>query len=138
VNAPFFLFTTAGTPQRLFGQAAIGGPNCVIFAGCRVVVHIHGGVGVITARLQQQNKVGILVQRVVGTRRVNGRRVPRLKRVGRVPLGKHRAGRLNLRWNLRVNHKQLRPRARYLITLRALDRVGRVLGVTKPVIVRLH
>jgi hypothetical protein len=138
VNALFFLFTTAGTPQRLFGQAAIGGPNCVIFANCQVAVHIRDGAAEITARLRQQNTVGILVQRVVGTRRVNGRRVPRLKRVGRVPLGKHRAGRLKLHWNLRVNHKQLRPRARYLITLRALDRKGHVLGITKPVIIRVH
>jgi hypothetical protein len=138
VNAPFFLFTTSGSPQRLFGQAAIGGPNCVIFANCQVAVHLHDGTARIAARLRQKNTVGILVQRVVGTRRVNGRRVPRLKRIGRVPLGKHRAGRLKLHWNLRVNHRQLRPRARYLITLRALDRKGRVLGITKPVIIRVH
>jgi hypothetical protein len=138
VNSPFFLFTTAGSPQRLFGQAAIGGPNCVIFAGCKLAVHVHNGAARIVARLRQRNRVGILVQRVVGTRRVHGRRVPRLKNVGRVPLGKHRSGRLNLQWNLRVNGRQLRPRARYQITLRALDLKRRVLGTTKPATIVLH
>ena len=40
VNAPFFTFTTAGSPQRLFSQAAIGGPNCVLFKHCVVAVNV--------------------------------------------------------------------------------------------------
>jgi hypothetical protein len=137
VNSPFFTFTTAGSPQRLFAQAAIGGPNCVIFARCRLRVTVHAGAATIVSRLRQRNTVGILVQRIVGTRKVHGKRVPRLHRVGRVPLGRHRKGSVRLHWNLRVNGHRLR-RGRYQIVLRALDRHRRVLGITKPVTVRIR
>jgi hypothetical protein len=137
VNAPFFTFTSAGSPQRLFAQAAIGGPNCVIFKACRLRVTVRHGAATIVSRLRQRNTVGILVQRIVGTRKVHGRRVPRLHRVGRVPLGRHRKGDLRLRWNLRVNGHRLRG-GRYRIVLRALDRHRRVLGITKPVTVRIR
>src|SRR4029078_12483796 len=33
VNSPFYTFTTAGSPQRLFAQAAIGRPDRVAFKG---------------------------------------------------------------------------------------------------------
>jgi len=137
VNAPFFLFTTAGSPQRLFGQAAFGGPNCVIFNGCKLVVQIHHGYGRIIARLRQRNRVGILVERVTGSKRVHGRRVLRVRSVGRVPLGNHKSGRLRLRWSLRVKGKRLRH-GRYRITLRALDRKHNVIGTTRATIVRIR
>ena len=54
LNAPFFLFTTAGSPQRLFGQATVGGPNCAIFTSCKLVVHIRHGRAKIIARLRQR------------------------------------------------------------------------------------
>jgi hypothetical protein len=127
VNAPFFTFTQSGTPQALFAQAAIGGPNCVLFAKCRLVVKIRHHVAHIRARLRQRNTVGILVQRVSGHR---------LKRVGKVPLGKHRKGGLNIRWKLRVNGRTLRP-GRYQVTLRALDKHKRVLGLSTPVKIRI-
>jgi hypothetical protein len=128
VNAPFFTFTQSGTPQALFAQAAIGGPNCVLFAKCRLVVRIRHAIAHIIARLRQGHPVGILVKRVVGHH---------LKRVGKVPLGAHHKGRLNLRWNLRVNGRKL-PRGRFQITLRALDRHKHVLGLSKPVKVRVR
>jgi len=128
VNAPFFTFTQSGTPQKLFAQAAIGGPNCVLFAKCRLVVKIRHAIAHIIARLRQGHPVGILVKRVVGHH---------LKRVGKVPLGAHHKGRLNLRWNLRVNGRKL-PRGRFQVTLRALDRHKHVLGLSKPVKVRVR
>jgi len=127
VNAPFFTFTQSGTPQKLFAQAATGGPNCVLFFKCHLVVKIKHKIAHIRARLQQRHPVGILVQRVSGHH---------LKRVGKVPLGTHRRGKLNLRWNLRVNGHKLRP-GRYVITLRALDGHKHVLGLSKRVRIRI-
>jgi hypothetical protein len=133
VNAPFELFTTADSPQRLFGQAVIGGLNCILFPGCRLAVVPQGTGAVIESSLGQSNSVGILVQRVVRTKRVHGKRVLVVRAVGRVPLGRHHKGRVKIRWNLKVNGHRLAP-GRYLITLRALDRHNDVLGTTKSVI----
>ena len=129
LNAPFFTFTTAGSPQRLFAQAATEGPNCVIFAHCRVEVRIRHGVARILANLRHRQRVGILVQRVLSHHR--------LKTVGRVPLGSHHKGALHRRWNLRVNGKRLH-KGRYRITLRALDSHKNVLGLTRPVTIRVR
>jgi hypothetical protein len=63
--------------------------------------------------------------------------VPVLKRVGKVPLGKHHRGRVRIHWNLKVNGHRLR-RGRYLITLRGFDRHKILLGTTKPVIFRVR
>jgi hypothetical protein len=133
INSPFMTFTTATSPQSLFGQAIIGGPNCVLFPGCNLAVVGSGAGAVIQAGLGQSNTVGILVQRIVRTKRVHGRRVLVLAAVGRVPLGHHRTGKLRIRWNLKVNGRRLK-KGRYLITLRALDSHRNVLGLTTPVI----
>ena len=136
VNAPFLLFTTADSPQRLFGQAVIGGPNCVLFTSCNVGVVSQGAGAVIQGTLGQSNSIGILVQRVVGIKKVHGTRTLVVRNVGRVPLGRHHKGKVTIHWNLKVNGYRLRP-GRYLITLRALDRHGNVLGVTKSVVFRV-
>jgi hypothetical protein len=133
VNAPFELFTTADSPQRLFGQAVIGGLNCILFPGCRLALAAQGTGAVIESSLGQSNTVGILVQRVLRSKRVHGKKVFVLRSVGRVPLGHHHRGRVKIRWNLRVNGHRLAP-GRYLITLRALDRHRNVLGTTKSVV----
>ena len=125
LNAPFLTFTTAGSPQKLFAQAATEGPNCVIFAKCKFRVKIKHGVATLIAKLRHKQGVGILVQRASG------------KKVGRVPLGKHGKGKLRLRWNLRVNGKKLHA-GRYRITLRAVDKHKRVLGLTKTVKIRVR
>ena len=137
VNAPFFTFTTAGSPQRLFAQAAIGGPNCVLFKHCGVVVNVSSNQATIVSTLRQQNTVGILVKRVVGHHRVHGRRVATLRRVGRVPLGAHHRGKVRLRWALKVNGKRLEP-GHYQVTLRAIGKHRQVLGITKPVTIRVR
>jgi hypothetical protein len=70
-------------------------------------------------------------------KRVHGRKVPVLKRVGRVPLGKHHRGQVRIHWNLKVNGHRL-GRGRYLITLRGFDSHHNLLGTTKPVIFTVH
>jgi hypothetical protein len=131
VNAPIATFTTAGQPQRLFGQAVIGGPNNVLFPGCKLAVVPSSDGADIESSLTSSQTVGILVQRIVGSKRVHGTRVPVLRPVGRVPLGHHHAGHLKIHWNLKVNGHRL-VRGRYLIILRALDRHRTVLGTTNP------
>jgi hypothetical protein len=128
VNAPFYTFTTAGSPQRLFAQSAIGGPNCVIFYACHVSVPVHHGIAHIIAKLRKRLTVGILVERVHGHR---------VSPVGRVPLGSHHKGSLDLRWNLKVNGHRLK-RGKYRVTLRALDSHRNILGVTKPVTISVR
>lgn len=128
LNAPFFTFTTAGSPQRLFAQASTEGPNCVIFFRCRLHVRINHHTAAIIAQIRRLQRVGILVQRVSGKH---------VKTIGRVPLGKHAKGHLRLRWNLRVNGKKLHA-GRYRVTLRALDKKKNVLGLTRPVTIRVR
>ena len=65
--------------------------------------------------------IGIFVVRVTGKRKLLGRTVPKIKQVGRVPLGKTRKGRNLFRWNGKVNGRRLKP-GTYLLTFRALRR----------------
>jgi hypothetical protein len=81
--------------------------------------------------------VGILVQRILRFTHVHGKRVPVLKLVGRVPLGKHRQGHVRIHWSLKVNGHRL-GRGKYLITLRGFDRRQILLGTTKPVVVTVR
>jgi hypothetical protein len=131
VNAPFFLFTTADSPQRLFAQAVGGGISCALFPGCTVNVTQTGNGAVISSQLSQNDTVGILVQRIVRFTRIHGKQVPVLQTIGKVPLGTRRHGRLRIRWNLQVNNHRL-GRGKYLITLRGFDRNHVLLGTTKP------
>ncbi len=122
VNAAFDTFTTAGSPQRLFSQALTGGPNCVLFYQCHIVVKIHHHKAKIIVRLRKAGFFGIIVDKV-GKHGV--------KRVGRVPLGTHPRSTLHLAWDLKVNGKRL-PAGHYRVTGRALDKKGKVLGLTAP------
>jgi hypothetical protein len=123
VNAAFDTFTTAGSPQRLFSQALTGGPNCVLFYQCHIVVKVHHHKAKIIVRLRKGSRFGIIVDKV-------GKHG--LKRVGRVPLGTHPRSTLHLAWDLKVNGKRL-PAGHYRVTGRALDKKGKVLGLTTPV-----
>jgi hypothetical protein len=131
VNAPFFLFTTADSPQRLFGQAIVGAVSCALFPGCTVNVAQTGTGAVISSQLGQDDAVGILVQRIVRFTRVHGQRVPVLHRIGKVPLGAQRHGRLRINWDLKVNGHRL-GRGTYLITLRGFDQNHILLGTSRP------
>jgi hypothetical protein len=137
VNAPFDLFTTADSPQRLFGQAVIGGINCILFPGCRLSLTPQGSGVAINSSLGQSNNVGILVQRVIRTKRVHGKKVLVLRKVGRVPLGLHHKGRVKIHWDLKVNGHLLKA-GRYAVTLRALDKHRNVLGTTKTVVIAVR
>jgi hypothetical protein len=53
----------------------------------------------------------------------------RLVKIGVVDVGRHRAGRSQLHWNLRVNGRPLGP-GRYQVTLHALN--GNILSVPAP------
>jgi hypothetical protein len=132
VNAPFGTFTTAGQPQRLLSQAFIGGPNNVLFPGCKVAVVPTGNGADIDSTLNSGQTVGILVQRIVGFKHVHGVKVPVLRAVGRVPLGHHHSGHLKIHWDLKVNGHRL-GKGTYQILLRSLDRHRNVLGTTNPV-----
>ena len=129
VNAPFDTFTTAGSPQRLFSQALTGGPNCVLFYQCKLVIIIHHHHAELLFKLRKAGRFGIIVDRKVGK---HG-----LKRVGRVPLGTHPRSTLKLGWDLKVNGKRLHA-GHYRITGRALDKKGKVVGLTKPDDIVIH
>jgi hypothetical protein len=131
VNAPFFLLTPAESPQRLFAQAIVGGVSCALFPGCSVSVTAAGNGAVISSQLSQDDTVGILVQRIVGSTHVNGKQVPVVRVVGKVPLGRQHRGRVRIRWDLKVTGQRL-SRGKYLITLRGFDRNRTLLGATKP------
>jgi len=137
VNAPFFLFTTSGSPQRLFSQAIVGGISCSLFPGCTVSITQSGTGAVIASQLHQNDTVGILVQRIVRFTHVHGKRVPVLKLIGRVPLGPRHRGHVRIHWDLKVGGHRLN-RGRYLITLRGFDRNHLLLGTTKPAIVTIR
>jgi DNA-binding beta-propeller fold protein YncE len=115
------------------GPAAIRFRCRVVIEGCIVAMTPVSGGGttngvIITATLVRAAPVGILVQRVVGGR---------LVRVGRVPFGLKRTGRLKVDWNLRVNRHRLR-KGRYQITLRMFDRHNHLIALahTVPITVR--
>jgi WD40-like Beta Propeller Repeat len=80
--------------------------------------------------------VGIIIARIVGTRRLLGRRIPRIRQVGRVPLGRATSRRPRFRWNARVNGRRLAAGS-YLLTFRALNRRGRVLSTSRSIRFRL-
>ena len=71
-----------------------------------------------TTRIQT---IGIFVVRVTGKRKLLGLTVPKIKQVGRVPLGRTRKGGNLFHWNGKVNGRRLKP-GTYLLTFRALRR----------------
>jgi uncharacterized delta-60 repeat protein len=83
-------------------------------SGAFVITSDHGAGG---------PSMGILVQRLV-----HGKPV----KVGRVPFGPQRLGRVRLHWNLKVAGRPLQPGI-YLITVRALDRHGNVVALSNPI-----
>jgi hypothetical protein len=80
--------------------------------------------------------IGILVQRVVGKKRLFGRTVPKLRLVGRVPLGRFSKRKGKVRWDLRVDGKRLKP-GRYQVTVRAVTKKLAVRDFGRPRIIRV-
>ncbi len=93
--------------------------------------------GLVSVQLLTQAGIGILVQRVVGHTRVLGRRAPRLRLIGRVPLGQFPRGRARIHWNRKVHGRRLAP-GTYQITVRALARNGRVEDLGRPQQIRIR
>ncbi len=91
--------------------------------------------GTIGFDLQLPSGIGILVQRVVGHQKLLGKTAPKLRLVGRVPLGKFSKGRGHVRWDGRVNGRRL-PRGTYQVTVRAVSPKGDVLDFGTPHIVK--
>jgi hypothetical protein len=82
-------------------------------------------------------QVGIfVVRRKGGKHTVLGVKEPRIKAIGRVPLGATRRGRNHLEWDGRVNGRRLRP-GRYLLTFRLL-RHGAVTATSKSIPFRVR
>jgi WD40-like Beta Propeller Repeat len=93
--------------------------------------------GTVNVSLAATVPIGLLVRRVVGHHRLLGRRVPRLRTVGRIPLGKFRRGRHKIHFRPRVHGHRLRP-GRYQFAVRALTRRGKVRDLGKPRILRVR
>jgi hypothetical protein len=122
---------TAGPDGNLWFTEAEGneiGVVCIVLA-CHTHIKILQGpaVGLLATTLDRAVRVGILVERIVGTKHI---------RIGRVPFGFHHTGRLRIRWDLRVNGRKL-PQGRYLVTLRALDNDNRVTARALPITIQI-
>ena len=88
-------------------------------AACRARLASVTTPPLLTPRLSTPSAIGIFIARVTGKRKLLGRTVPRVRVVGKVPLGRAKKGRNRKRWNGRVNGKRLR-RGTYLLTYRSL------------------
>jgi hypothetical protein len=131
VNPPVDIGAEAPSPQTRAFQDSWGGLSLaesssldlpVVTCGTSCLSSLQ--TALLTPKLSTTIKaqtVGIFVARVTGTRKLLGRRVPRIKPVGRVPLGRTRKGTNRFRWNRKVNGRRLKP-GRYLLTYRALRR----------------
>jgi hypothetical protein len=93
--------------------------------------------GLVSFSLLTSTGVGILVQRVIGHHKLFGRKVPTLKKVGRVPLGHFKKGHGKIKWNLRVNGKRLRP-GTYQVTPRAVTGSGKFRDFGKPAVIHVR
>jgi hypothetical protein len=132
LNPPADLGLEAPTPQTRSFQSVWGGLSLaetseavapVINCGATCLGSLQnattGTPVLLKPTLSLGSTVGILVVRVVGKRRLLGRTVPRIRVVGRVPLGRARKGINRLRWDGKVDGKRLK-RGTYLLTYRSL------------------
>jgi hypothetical protein len=93
--------------------------------------------GLINLQLSQPSGIGIVVQRILGTHRVLGKKGYKLGPPRRVPLGTFKKGRHAIRWNLRVNGRRLAA-GRYLVTVRAVTPKVVVRELGRPRVVRIR
>ncbi len=131
VLSPAELGSTAPTPQTRAFQDAWGGvsladvatsttPLITCDSTCINRIQSTTSTPTLSPTVSTTTKVGIFVVRVTGKRKLLGKTVPRIKVVGRVPLGTARkARRARFGWDLRVDGRKLRA-GTYLLTYRAL------------------
>lgn len=93
--------------------------------------------GTVHFALASTSAVGILVQRIVGHHKLFGRRVPTLRVVGHVPLGRFKAGHNHLDWNLKVDGHRLK-RGTYQVTLRSLTSSKQIRDFGIPHVIHLR
>jgi hypothetical protein len=92
----------------------------------------------LTFSVVKTTSVGIIVQRIVGKKRFLGRRVPKLRLVGRVPFGEFEPGVTHeVVWDGKVDGKRLRH-GRYLVTPRSVTPDVQVLDLGDPVEFRIR
>ena len=136
LNPPIDLGADAPTPQTRAFQSSWGGlsiaessaldvPVVTCTTNCLRVLQTTTATKVVlsptVSTTTKTQTIGIFVARVTGKRELLGRTVPRIRPVGRVPLGKTRKGRNTFRWDRKVEGKRLK-RGTYLLTYRALRR----------------
>jgi hypothetical protein len=131
VNPLVSLGSQAPTPQTRAYQEIWGGlsladgpPRSAPQIGCTQaclaqLANSGASTVILTPRLSLGSQIGIFVARVTGKRKLLGRSAPRLRVVGKVPLGRAKRGRNRKRWNGKVGGKRLRP-GTYLLTYRSL------------------
>ena len=145
VNPAVDLGEEAPTPQLRDFQDTWGGlslantssaDSVVVTCGTACTGALAGqatGTGVtLGPRVGGPTRVGILIARVVGTRRLFGHPALKIRRVGRVPLGPATTRNPRFRWNGRVNGRRLAA-GDYLLTFRALTAGGRVTSTSRSI-----
>jgi hypothetical protein len=126
-------FDGSGPGSRFFvARYQLG---CVTITQCTVSAQPTANSVTFTQTNTSAQSNGILVERVLRQRRIAGRRVPVTRRVGRVPFGPQRKGRITITWDYTVNGRRL-PAGTYRITMRTL-RQGRVVELARPLVVKV-
>jgi hypothetical protein len=144
VNPPFVIATDAPTPQTRAYQSTWGGlslansssldvPTVTCTSNCLQTLSASNTSQTVslTPKASTSTTIGIFVARVTGTRKLLGRTTPRIRVVGRVPLGRTRKGANRFRWNGKVNGKRLAA-GTYLLTYRTL-KGRRVLSLSRSI-----
>jgi hypothetical protein len=135
VNPPIDIGADAPSPQTRAFQSSWGGLSLaessaldipVVTCGTSCVASLRTPISrvplkPVVSKTTKGQTIGIFVVRVTGKRKLLGRTVPRVRQVGRVPLGKTRKGRNLFRWDGKVDGRRLK-RGTYLLTFRALRR----------------
>jgi hypothetical protein len=132
-ESPATVETGANPTAIAIGPSQLHFPCASVISACAVGFQVaSSGARTIAVSfhvmLLRAAPVGILVQRLVGERRVP---------VGRVPFGLERAGKLRIRWNVLVNGHRL-PHGRYSITLRMFDRHHYLITLARPVTITIR
>jgi hypothetical protein len=113
------LFGTVADPNPYTGMTSgqvAWGQTCITFLACSASLSV-APIGPTGFQLQSKPtlasaaEIGFLIERYRGRRK--------LRRVGRVPFGPKSEGRTQVRWNLKLDGRRIKP-GRYRISLRAL------------------
>jgi hypothetical protein len=96
-----------------------------------------GPGGLFDVSLLGPSGIGIIVQRILGTHRVLGKKGFKLGPARRVPLGTFAKGRHGIRWDLKVGGRRLKP-GRYLVTVRGVTPKAVVRELGRPHVIRVR